>query len=176
MDDGVHERDMNGSDGISFTPATRRRTTDANVKHLFDGKKLEQEIQLLKIQLNQRDLLIENQKIRYQEKCEDLKEKLADMTFQRQMLQTKLESQLQVNTRRQRTIDRNRPAVLVADRPRCDVAFTRRSSSAIVAHYGSTTATRRRQSTSHCQVKRNSTKSDEPHRAQRRRIPNSSID
>lgn len=66
------------------------------MKNVFETKKLQHSIQLLKIELNQRDLLIENQKIHYEEKCEDLQEKLADMTYQRQLLQTKLDSQLQV--------------------------------------------------------------------------------
>ena len=63
---------------------------------MIETKRLQHTIQLLNIELNQRDLLIQNQKIHYEEKCEDLKEKLADMTYQRQLLQTKLDSQLQV--------------------------------------------------------------------------------
>jgi len=66
------------------------------MKDIIETKKLQHSIQLLKIELNQRDLLIQNQKIQYEEKCEDLQEKLADMTYQRQLLQTKLDSQLQV--------------------------------------------------------------------------------
>ncbi len=67
------------------------------MKNIIETKKLQHAIQLLKIELNQRDLLIQNQKIQYEEKCEDLQEKLADMTYQRQLLQTKLDSQIQVN-------------------------------------------------------------------------------
>ena len=66
------------------------------MKNVLDTKKLQHAIQLLKIELNERDLLIENQKIQYREKYEDLREKLADMTYQRQVLQSKLDSQLQV--------------------------------------------------------------------------------
>jgi hypothetical protein len=70
------------------------------MKDIIETKKLQHSIQLLKIELNQRDLLIQNQKIQYEEKCEDLQEKLADMTYQRQLLQTKLDSQLQVKQKR----------------------------------------------------------------------------
>jgi progesterone-induced-blocking factor 1 len=66
------------------------------MKNVIESKKLQHSIQLLKIELNQRDLLIQNQKIYYEEKCEDLQEKLADMTYQRQLLQTKLDSQIQI--------------------------------------------------------------------------------
>lgn len=66
------------------------------MKNVIETKKLQHAIQFLKIELNQRDLLIQNQKIQYEEKCEDLQEKLADMTYQRQLLQTKLNSQIQV--------------------------------------------------------------------------------
>ncbi|CAF2935798.1 unnamed protein product [Rotaria sp. Silwood2] len=67
------------------------------MKNIIETKKLQQAIQILKIELNQRDLLIQNQKIHYEEKCEELQEKLADMTYQKQLLQTKLDSQLQID-------------------------------------------------------------------------------
>ncbi|CAF1266072.1 unnamed protein product [Adineta steineri] len=66
------------------------------MKNVIESKKLQHSIQLLKIELNQRDLLIQNLKIQHEEKCEDLQEKLADMTYQREILQTKLNSQLQI--------------------------------------------------------------------------------
>ena len=69
------------------------------MKNVLDTKKLQHAIQLLKIELNERDLLIDNQKIQYREKYEDLREKLADMTYQRQVLQSKLDAQLQVGNR-----------------------------------------------------------------------------
>lgn len=83
-------------DGLTSTPTTNHNDTHL-MKNIIETKKLQHAIQLLKIELNQRDLLIQNQKIQYEEKCEDLQEKLADMTYQRQLLQTKLDSQIQVN-------------------------------------------------------------------------------
>jgi hypothetical protein len=68
------------------------------MKDVIESKRLQHAIQLLKIELNQRELIIQNQKVRYEETCEELKEKLADMSYQRQLLQTKLNSQVQVNT------------------------------------------------------------------------------
>lgn len=83
-----------------MSPSITNRANNTNDNHamqnIIETKKLQHAIQLLKIELNQRDLLIQNQKIEHEEKCEDLKEKLADMTYQRQLLQTKLDSQLQV--------------------------------------------------------------------------------
>lgn len=67
------------------------------MQNVIETKKLQHTIQLLKIELNQRDLLIQNQKILFEEKFEEFKEKLADMTYQRQLLQTKLDSQVQVS-------------------------------------------------------------------------------
>ena len=67
------------------------------MQNVIEAKKLQHAIQILKIELNQRDLLIQNQKILHEEKCEELQEKLADMTYQRQLLQTKLDSQVQVD-------------------------------------------------------------------------------
>ncbi|CAF1046498.1 unnamed protein product [Rotaria sordida] len=67
------------------------------MNNIIETKKFQHTIQLLKIELNERDLLLQNQKIHYQEKCEDLQEKLADMTYQKQLLQTKLDSQRQVD-------------------------------------------------------------------------------
>jgi hypothetical protein len=86
---------VNELDGFTSTPTTNRNDTHL-MKNIIESKKLQHSIQLLKIELNQRDLLIQNQKIHYEEKCEDLQEKLADMTYQRQLLQTKFDSQVQV--------------------------------------------------------------------------------
>ncbi len=88
----------NEFDGLTSTPNTNRlNTTDHHsMKNVIETKNLQHTIQLLKIELNQRDLYIQNQKIQHEEKCDDLQEKLADMTYQRQLLQTKLDSQFQV--------------------------------------------------------------------------------
>ncbi|CAF3584409.1 unnamed protein product [Rotaria socialis] len=96
---GLGQR-TNDFDGLTSTPTTNRENLDNNkhvMKNIIETKKLQRAIQILKIELNQRDLLIQNQKIHYEEKCEDLQEKLADMTYQRQLLQTKIDSQLQID-------------------------------------------------------------------------------
>lgn len=99
MGGGALGQPTNEFDGLTSTPTTNRENLVNNnhlMKNVIDTKKLQRAIQILKIELNQRDLLIQNQKIHYEEKCEDLKEKLADMTYQKQLLQAKLDSQLQV--------------------------------------------------------------------------------
>ncbi|CAF4013396.1 unnamed protein product, partial [Rotaria magnacalcarata] len=96
---GLGQR-TNDFDGLTSTPTTNRENLVNNnhvMKNIIETKKLQRAIQILKIELNQRDLLVQNQKIHYEEKCEDLKEKLADMTYQRQLLQTKIDSQLQID-------------------------------------------------------------------------------
>lgn len=82
-------------DGL-ISPLQTNRNDSQMMRNVLETKKLEHTIQLLKIELNQRDLLIQNQKIQYEEKCEELQEKLADMTYQRQLVQTKLDSQVQI--------------------------------------------------------------------------------
>ncbi|CAF0964898.1 unnamed protein product [Rotaria sp. Silwood1] len=97
---GVLGQRANEFDGITSTPTTNRENHINNnhvMKNIIETKKLQHAIQLLKIELNQRDLLIQNQKIHYEEKCEELQEKLADMIYQKQLLQTKLDSQLQID-------------------------------------------------------------------------------
>ncbi|CAF3085982.1 unnamed protein product [Rotaria sp. Silwood2] len=97
---GVLGQRANEFDGLLSTPTTNRENHINNnhlMKNIIETKKLQQAIQILKIELNQRDLLIQNQKIHYEEKCEELQEKLADMTYQKQLLQTKLDSQLQID-------------------------------------------------------------------------------
>ncbi|CAF4851983.1 unnamed protein product [Rotaria sp. Silwood1] len=97
---GVRGQRANEFDGITSTPTTNRENHINNnhvMKNIIETKKLQHAIQLLKIELNQRDLLIQNQKIHYEEKCEELQEKLAEMIYQKQLLQTKLDSQLQID-------------------------------------------------------------------------------
>lgn len=84
------------ANGFTSTPTTHR-TDHHTMQNVIETKKLQHAIQLLKIELNQRDLLIQNQKILFEEKSDELQEKLADMTYQRQLLQTKLDSQVQVS-------------------------------------------------------------------------------
>ncbi|XP_041358363.1 progesterone-induced-blocking factor 1-like [Gigantopelta aegis] len=65
-------------------------------KQLIERKQLVHDIQLLKIELSQKNLQIENLKAEYLQRTEELEEKLNDALHQKQILTARLESQLQL--------------------------------------------------------------------------------
>ena len=67
-------------------------------KQLIERKQLVHDIQLLKIELSQKNLQIENLKAEYLQRTEELEEQLNDTLHQKQILTARLESQLQVHT------------------------------------------------------------------------------
>lgn len=65
-------------------------------KQLIERKQILHDLQLVKIELSQKNLIIENMKAEHLQKTEDLEEKLNDAIHQKQILQARLESQLQI--------------------------------------------------------------------------------
>ena len=65
-------------------------------KQLIERKQLIHDLQLLKIELSQKTLLIDNLKAEHMQKAEELQEKLSETLHQKQILQARLESQLKV--------------------------------------------------------------------------------
>ncbi|XP_050187541.1 progesterone-induced-blocking factor 1 isoform X2 [Myiozetetes cayanensis] len=63
-------------------------------KQLIERKELLHNLQLLKIELSQRNLMIDNLKVEYLTKIEELEEKLNDAIHQKQLLSLRLDSQL----------------------------------------------------------------------------------
>ncbi|XP_017684100.1 PREDICTED: progesterone-induced-blocking factor 1 isoform X1 [Lepidothrix coronata] len=63
-------------------------------KQLIERKELLHNLQLLKIELSQRNLMIDNLKVEYLTKIEELEEKLNDAVHQKQLLSLRLDSQL----------------------------------------------------------------------------------
>ncbi|NXB43053.1 PIBF1 factor, partial [Leucopsar rothschildi] len=63
-------------------------------KQLIERKELLHNLQLLKIELSQKNLMIDNLKVEYLTKIEELEEKLNDATHQKQLLSLRLDSQL----------------------------------------------------------------------------------
>ncbi|XP_068922882.1 progesterone-induced-blocking factor 1 isoform X2 [Petaurus breviceps papuanus] len=63
-------------------------------KQLIERKELLHNIQLLKIELSQKNLIIDNMKVDYLTKIEELEEKLNDTLHQKQLLALKLDNQL----------------------------------------------------------------------------------
>ncbi|KAM7131427.1 progesterone-induced-blocking factor 1 isoform 2-T2 [Ciconia maguari] len=63
-------------------------------KQLIERKELFHNLQLLKIELSQKNLMIDNLKVEYLTKIEELEEKLNDAIHQKQLLSLRLDSQL----------------------------------------------------------------------------------
>ncbi|XP_030333386.1 progesterone-induced-blocking factor 1 isoform X2 [Strigops habroptila] len=63
-------------------------------KQLIERKELLHNLQLLKIELSQKNLMIDNLKVEYLTKIEELEEKLNDAVHQKQLLSLRLDSQL----------------------------------------------------------------------------------
>ncbi|XP_077984263.1 progesterone-induced-blocking factor 1-like [Glandiceps talaboti] len=66
-------------------------------KQLIERKQHLHDLQLLKIELSQKNLSIDNLKVEHNSKVEELEEKLADEFREKQLLRAKLESQLKLH-------------------------------------------------------------------------------
>ncbi|NXY21522.1 PIBF1 factor, partial [Atrichornis clamosus] len=71
-----------------------REGTVKVTKQLIERKELLHNLQLLKIELSQKNLMIDNLKVEYLTKIEELEEKLNDAIHQKQLLSLRLDSQL----------------------------------------------------------------------------------
>lgn len=65
-------------------------------KQLIERKQLAHDLQLVRIELSQKNLQIENMKAEYLQRVDDLEEKLHDAQHQKQILHARLESQLSI--------------------------------------------------------------------------------
>lgn len=84
-------------------------------KQIIERKQLLHDMQLLKIEVSQKNLALENMKAENLQIIEELEEKLHDATHQKQILQARLESELQIQSeearKRQELIKRELDAV-----------------------------------------------------------------
>ena len=71
-------------------------------KHEIDKKQLMHDLELLRIELSQKNLIIDNMKVDYLSKVDELEELVADMRHDKQILQARLESQLKLQRERTR--------------------------------------------------------------------------
>ncbi|NXC72319.1 PIBF1 factor, partial [Anhinga anhinga] len=71
-----------------------REGTVKITKQLIERKEMLHNLQLLKIELSQKNLMIDNLKVEYLTKIEELEEKLNDAIHQKQLLSLRLDSQL----------------------------------------------------------------------------------
>lgn len=65
-------------------------------KHEIEKKQLLHDLELLHIELSQKNLIIDNMKVDYLSKVDELEELLADTKHDKQILQARLESQLKL--------------------------------------------------------------------------------
>ena len=65
-------------------------------KQLLERKQMIHDIQVLKIEVSQKGLVIDNLKAEHMQKIEELEERLSDALHQKQILQARLESQLKI--------------------------------------------------------------------------------
>lgn len=84
-------------------------------KQLIERKQLVHDMQLLKIELSQKNMTVENMKVEHLQRIEELEEKLHDVTHQKQILQARLESELQIQQeeakRRQQSVSKELESV-----------------------------------------------------------------
>ncbi|XP_068038416.1 progesterone-induced-blocking factor 1 [Anomalospiza imberbis] len=77
-----------------FSSSEEREGSVKITKQLIERKELLHNLQLLKIELSQKNLMIDNLKVEYLTKIEELEEKLNDATHQKQLLSLRLDNQL----------------------------------------------------------------------------------
>ncbi|KAK2166504.1 hypothetical protein LSH36_38g01046 [Paralvinella palmiformis] len=65
-------------------------------RHLYERKQLLHDIQVLKIELSQKSLMLDNMKVEHMRTVEELDEKLNDAVYEKRQLQARLESQLKI--------------------------------------------------------------------------------
>ena len=106
--------DISLSDDFSDTAGGDRRKKLS--KQLLERKQLLHDIQVLKIELSQKSLLLDNVKADSMQKVEELEEKLSDAVHQKQILQARLESELKIqqddSRRRQEQIQHELEGIL----------------------------------------------------------------
>ncbi|KAK6173888.1 hypothetical protein SNE40_017265 [Patella caerulea] len=81
---------------MSPEPNESKQNKRQITKHLIERKQLIHDLQLLRIELSQKNLAIENMKAESIQRVDELEEKLNDALHQKQILQARLESQLAI--------------------------------------------------------------------------------
>ena len=72
-------------------------------KHEIEKKQLMHDLELLRIELSQKTLIIDNMKVEHLSKVDELEELLADTKHDKQILQARLESQLKLQQQESRS-------------------------------------------------------------------------
>ncbi|KAJ8028167.1 Progesterone-induced-blocking factor 1 [Holothuria leucospilota] len=89
---------ISGGDESEFGDRKGRKSHSGRItKQLIERKQLLHDVELLKIEVSQKTLLIDNLKVEHMNRVEDLEEKLNDAHHQQKLLRAKLEAQLNLN-------------------------------------------------------------------------------
>ena len=107
-------------------------------KQLIERKQLTHDLQLVRIELSQKHLQIENMKVEYVQRVDDLEEKLNEERHQKQILQARLESQLtiqQEESRRRQELIKNELDELRQKQRQLEATNERQSISSCVYFY-----------------------------------------
>ncbi len=106
--------DLSGDEASELAAHHRRKRSVS--KQLYERKQLLHDMQVVKIELSQKSLLVDNLKAEYMQKVEELEEKYSDTKHQKQILQARLESQLKIqqddSRRRQEQIQKELDTIL----------------------------------------------------------------
>ena len=106
--------DLSGDEASELISDDRRKRSVG--KHLLERKQLQHDMQVMKIELSQKSLLVDNLKAEYMQKVEELEEQLQETKHQKQILQARLESQLKIqqdeSRRRQEQIQKELDTIL----------------------------------------------------------------
>ncbi|KAG7279915.1 hypothetical protein CRUP_021548 [Coryphaenoides rupestris] len=92
----VPTEDVSSSDGSQKTTTTTTHAAAAVTRQLIERKELLHHVQLLKIELSQKNLVIDNMKVDHMTRAEELEERLNDALHQKQVLALRLDSQLKL--------------------------------------------------------------------------------
>lgn len=79
------------------TKRQQQREKEKIARQLLEKKQLEHDLQLVKIELNQKEYLLENAKTEYQMRLEELEEKLQECRHQKQISVAKSDNQLAIH-------------------------------------------------------------------------------
>ena len=89
--------DSTAADSLTDSLFTTTTTTEADLKvtkEMIDRKQLQHDFELLRIELSQKNLMIDTMKAEYLNKIDEMEERLSDAIHQKQLVAAQLQAQL----------------------------------------------------------------------------------
>ena len=95
--------DVDSSTFLTSSPGQSTTIADSDgenrvTRNMIEKKQLLHDLELLRIELSQKNLIIDNMNAEHLSKIDELEEKLSDSRHEKQMLQARLESQLKLQS------------------------------------------------------------------------------